>query len=315
MAVRLSSILFRNRSVGVEISPRGVFFALAGREATSVRLERVAARPFAPGAVRVSLREANILDPQAFRDRLVEAHAQLLHKGTRLSVTLPDAVGRVLLMEVEGRFKSRGEAIDIIRWKLKKNMPFDPADTHLDYQQLTVRENNEMLLLVTLVSRGVITQYEDLMVAAGFSPAHIDLNVFNLYRSFERHPGLPRNCSLISFFGGSLSIMMMNEAVPEFFRIKDLAGTPADDNRVYREICNSVLAYRERFPERAPNKALCIAAPDVRRGFCEMVGEATGCETLPLDVTATVKPSGDAPADQQTLFPFTAAIGAALRNL
>lgn len=313
--MRLSGILFRKKTIGVEIGPHGVFFALMGRDPSSVRLERVASRQFSPGVLKVSLREPNILEPQVFCDCLVEAHSMLLDKGTKFSVTLPDSVGRVLLMDVEGRFKSRSEAIDIIRWKLKKNIPFDPADTHLDYQQLMVRENNEMALLVTMVSRSVIAQYEDIMVGAGFSPTHIDLNIFNLYRSFEKHPALAQDYSLISFYGGSLSIMMMNDGVPEFLRIKDLSGISADDNRVYREICNSVLAYRDRFPERAPHKALCIAEPDMRRDFCEMVGEATGGETFPLDVKTTMKPSGDAPADQKTLFPFTAAIGAALRNL
>ena len=93
------------------------------------------------GTIHVSLREQNILDPKVFISQLKDAYNMLLYRGTRLSVTLPDTVGRVMLLDVEGRFKSRTEGLDIIRWKLKKSMPFDVADTHLDYQQLTVREN------------------------------------------------------------------------------------------------------------------------------------------------------------------------------
>lgn len=313
--MRLSANLFGKKSIGVEISPQGVACALLGGNAMSPRLERVAARPFAPGVVQPSLREPNILDAQAFGERLAETHALLLHKGTRLSVSLPDVVGRVLLMDVEGRFKNRNEALDIIRWKLKKNMPFDVSDTHLDYQQLRVRENNDMVLLVTLVSRSVIGQYEDLMVAAGFSPARIDLNCFNFYRSFEKRLALLENHALISFYNGSLSILICSDGLPEFIRVKALPGTLADDNRVFREISNSLLAYRERFPDRPPHKVACIAAPDVARDFCEMAAEASASETLLLEVKSTVKPSEYAPADQNTLFPFTAAIGAALRNL
>ena len=98
----------------------------------------------------------------------------LLYSGTRLSVTLPDTVGRIMMLDVEGRFKSRAEGLDIIRWKLKKSMPFDVADTHLDYQQLTVRENGDMALMVALVLAPVISQYEELLVAAGFMPSRID---------------------------------------------------------------------------------------------------------------------------------------------
>jgi len=312
--MQLSSF-FRKSSIGVEISPRGAAFALMTGNSASPRLERLAFRPFAPDVLRVSLREPNILDTQAFGDRLVEAHALLLHKGTRLSVTLPDTIGRVLLMDVEGRFKNRNEALDIIRWKLKKSMPFDVGDTHLDYQQLQVRDNNDMALLVTLVSRSVIGQYEDLMVTAGFAPARIDLNTFNLYRIFEKRLALLDECALISFYGSVLSILVVNEGIPEFLRIKQLGDTPAGDNRVYREISNSLLAYRERFPQHVPQKIFCVAAPNAAREFCDLVSEASESDALLLEAKTVVKPSANAPADQVTLFPFTAAIGAALRNL
>lgn len=314
--MRLSGMLLRRKSLGVEIGTTGVVFALLGGSAASPALERVASRPLAPGVVRGGLRELNILDPQAFCDCLRQAHGEILHAGTSLSVTLPDTVGRVLLMDVEERFKSRDEGMDIIRWKLKKSMPLDVSDIHLDYQKLMVRENNEIALLVTLVSRSVIGQYEELLVAADLVPARIDLNLFNIYRVFERSLALLDECALISFFNGSLSIMIMGEeGVPEFLRVKDLPGVSASDNRIYREISNSLMAYRERFPERVSHKVACVVSPEAAPLFREMVSAATSCEALLLETRDAVKPSPDAPADQTTLFPATAAIGAALRNL
>lgn len=313
--MRLADLLPGKKSVGVELAPRGVACALVGGGVQAPVLERVAFRPLPPGALRPSLREPNVTDGEAFSKCLTDAHALLLHRGTRLSVTLPDAVGRVILMDVEGRFKNRAEALDIIRWKLKKNMPFDLSESHLDYQQLKIRENNDMLLLVTLVSRSVIAQYEELMLAAGFSPGRIDLNAFNLCRVFERRLALLEEHALVSYYDGSLSIVIARDGVPDFFRIKELSGTPACDNRVFREIGNSLLAYRERHPERSPHRVACVAAPDLLADFCDMVAEATTFETVPLEVKAMVKPSEQAPADQPTLFPFTAAIGAALRSL
>ena len=139
-------MLFFQKSLGVEISPSGVAFALLSGSAAAPRLERVSYRSFTPGTIRVSLREQNILDPAGFTSQVKDAHNTLLYRGNRLSVTLPDTVGRIMLLDVEGRFKSRTEGLDIIRWKLKKSLPFDVADTHLDYQQLTVRENGSPAL-------------------------------------------------------------------------------------------------------------------------------------------------------------------------
>jgi len=309
------SMLFSRTSLGVEINPSGVAFALLGGSTAAPRLERVSYAPLAPGCLRISLREANILDPQSFSDAVRNAHNLLLHSGTRLSVTLPDTVGRIMMLDVEGRFKSRAEGLDIIRWKLKKNLPFDIADTHLDYQQLSVRENGDMALMVALVSRGVISQYEELLMAAGFTPARIDFNSFNLYRAFENRLELQEDLTLITFYDSTLSIMIFANGILEFQRVKELSGSSGVDSRVYMEINSSLKVYHDRFTERPINPVSCIAPPDVAREFCGMVAEATGVEPALLEIKSMLRPSDSAPADQESLFPFTTAVGAALRSL
>jgi len=308
-------MLLSRKSLGVEISPSGVAFALMGGTAAAPRLERVAHAPLAPGCLRVSLREANIIDTTAFCTAVRNAHNLLLYKGTRLSITLPDAVGRIMMLDVEGRFKSRSEGLDVIRWKLKKNLPFDAADTHLDYQQLGVRENGDMALMVALVSRTVISQYEEQIMSAGFTPVRIDFNSFNLYRAFENRLAPQDDLALISFYDSCLSIMMFSAGVLEFQRNKDLPGSVGVDSRVFMEINSSLKVYHDRFPDRTVQYICCVAPPDVARDFCGMVAEATGVEPALLELKSAVQPSDSAPADQETLFPFTTAVGAALRSL
>jgi type IV pilus assembly protein PilM len=308
-------MLFSQKSLGVEISPSGVAFALLGGSATAPRLERVSSAPLAPGSVRTSLRETNIIDPNAFIDALRSAHNLLLYNGTRFSVTLPDSVGHVMMLDVEGRFKSRAEGVDIIRWKLKKNLPFDISDTHLDYQQLCVRDNGDMALMVALVSRAVITQYEEQIVAAGFTPVRIDFNSFNLYRAFENRLAPQDDVTLVSFYDSTLSIMAFSDGVLEFQRVKDIPGSQGVDSRVFMEINSSLRVYRDRFPDRSVKNVSCIAHPVVARDFCGMVAEATGFEPALLEIKSVVRPSDSAPADQESLFPFTTAVGAALRSL
>lgn len=308
-------MLFSRKALGLEINHSGIHFALLGGSQDAPRLECVAARPLSPGTFKVSLREQNIHEPQHFIERIKEAYAMLLHRGNRLSLTLPDGVGRIMLLDVEGRFKSRSEGLDVIRWKLKKNLPFDISDTHLDYQMLKVNANGEMSLLVALVSHTVISQYEELVVAAGCVPARIELNAFSLCRAFEQRLSLLDEVLLISFYDNTLSIMEFSNGVPSFLRIKELFGVSAVDSRAFIEINNSLLVFRERFPERLITKVACIAEPDMMAEFCDMATEATGVVPLQLEVKRVIKPTDSSPADQQSLFPYTAAIGAALRSL
>ena len=308
-------MLFASNLIGVEISPHGVVCALTGGSAASPRIERVAHAPFSPHTLQISLREQNVLDPDAFVAGLKSAYNLLLCRSDRVAVSLPDAVSRIMLLDLEGRFKSRAEALDLIRWKLKKSMPLDSSDTHLDYQQLSVRENGNLALLVAIVSRTVISQYEDLITNAGLSLARIDCNTFNICRLFDRRMSLQDDCILISFYKSTLSIVAFSKGIPEFIRSKDLSGTLATDNRVYMEITNSLLVYKERFPERTMQTIFCVASPDVAQNFQEMVAEATGLTPALLEAKGAVTPGNSAPGDQARLFPCTAAIGAALRSL
>jgi type IV pilus assembly protein PilM len=307
-------MLFAINHIGVEINPHGVTCALAGGSAASQRVERVTHAPFPAGTLHVSLRERNVKDADAFVTGLKSACNQLLCKTTRVAVSLPDAACRIMLLDHEGRFKSHSEALDLIRWKLKKSIPFDNADTLIDYQQLTIRENGDLALMVAMASRTVISQYEDLITLAGFSPARIDCNSLNICRLFDRRLSLHEDAILISFYGSTLSIVAFSGGIPEFFRSKDLSGTAATDSRVYMEINSSFLVYKERFPELPMQTVFCCAAPDVAREFQEIVAEAIGLTPILLETKEAVTPGNSAPGDQARLFPCTAAIGAALRS-
>lgn len=309
------SMLFGRKSLGVEVKPTGVAFAMLSGSVASPHLERVSYAPMVPGSVRISLREPNILDPQGFSEAVRNAHNLLLHSGTRLSITLPDAVGRVMMLDVEGRFKSRAEGLDIIRWKLKKNIPFDIADTHLDYQQLKLRENGDMALMIVLVSRSVISQYEDVFVSAGFTPARIDFNSFNLYRAFENRLSIQDDVAVISFYEGTLSVLVFVDGTLEFQRVKEIPGSQGVDSRVYMEINSSLMVYRDRNPDRPVEHVACISSHESAREFSGLVAEATGITPSLLEIKSIVKSADTAPVDQESLFPYTSAIGAALRSL
>jgi type IV pilus assembly protein PilM len=152
-------------------------------------------------------------------------------------------------------------------------------------------------------------------MSAGFTPARIDFNSFNLYRAFENRLDPQDDVTLITFYDSTLSIMVFVDGILEFQRVKELPGSRGVDSRVYMEINSSLKVYRERFPEHAVNHVSCVAPPDVAREFCGMVAEATEVEPVLLEIKSSVRPANSAPADQETLFRYTTAIGAALRSL
>ncbi|KAF0218292.1 MAG: type IV pilus assembly protein [Geobacteraceae bacterium] len=308
-------MLFAKKALGIEISQEGVKMALVGGKRDLLSLDAYGAAPFPADTVKFSLREANIHNPAAFVAGIRETYLKLLTSTVRASVSLPDSIGRVMLMDLETRFKSKAEGADIIRWKLKKSFPFDINEAHLDYQVLRENDSGEISALVSLISRQVLNQYEDLFAEAGLQPNRIDFTTFNLFNLFSKRLELAENAAVMICYGEVISIMIFYGGTLEFYRTKDIPGGMIEANRVFREISNSLLVYGDRHPGHSMQEVFCIAYNEDAEAFSAVVTEATGLEPVLLDVERIVARKNGFAADRKTLHTLTAALGAAIRNL
>lgn len=301
-------MLMSRKALGMELSNEGLSFALASGGKTPT-VEAGLSLPFAPGTLQFSRREPNITDPRSFVAMVKEAHLRLLSKERTVSVSLPDATGRVVLLDLEARLKNREEGLDIIRWKLKKSLPFDISTVHLDYQTLEERENGSVSLLVSLISRSVITQYEELLIEAGLEPKFLDFTSFNLFRLFSPRLELADNCAFVSFYAGAMTVLIFHGGVLSFYRSKETAG---DAQNLFSEVNSSFLVYGDRHPGQVVGEVFCMTGPNEAEGFRSLVAEASGFEPVLLDLERMVsRANGSGP----TLHALAGSLGAALRSL
>lgn len=308
-------MLFAKNALGMEIGQDGVKFALVGGKRELPRLDAYLVAPFPADTVKLSLREPNVQNTSGFVAGIRESYLRLLTPIKRVSVSLPDSIGRVMLLNLETRFKNREEGRDIIRWKLKKSLPFDIGEVHLDYQVLTERETGEIVTLVALVSRQVVNQYEELLLEAGLEPGKIDFTTFNRYRLFANRLELAEYAAFMTCFGKSVSILIFNSGILEFYRSKEIPGTSLDADRVFREINSSLLVHKERHPGHTINQVYCSASTDEAELFRSVVAETVGLEPLSLDVDRVVSRKEGLTVDNKTLNLLSASLGAATRNL
>ena len=297
--------------MGLELSSEGLRFAQVTGGKTP-RLDAGLLAPFPAGTLQFSRREANVTNPQAFVAQVREAHLRLLTKEKGVSVSLPDATGRVVLLDLEARFKNREEGLDIIRWKLKKSLPFDISQVHLDYQNLAEKENGAVLLLVSLISRAVVTQYEELLLAAGLEPKLIDFTSFNLYRLFAPRLEISENGAFVTFYGGAMTVLIFYGGVLSFYRTKETVG---EAQNLYREVNSSFLVYHDRYPGQAVSEVFCMAGAADAETFRSLVAEASGLEPVLLDLDRMVTLGRGLALDRETLHALAGSLGAALRSL
>lgn len=152
--------------VGCEITSGRIIAARASQKTGS--LEMFATRQLAQGAVVPSLTGANVQDAAALRNAISGAMTPVSGKSRDVVAVLPDAVVRVLLLEFEDLPAKAQEADGVIRFRLKKSLPFNVEQAAISCD---IRRANGTIQVVAAVSpREIINEYETAFRDAGYSP-------------------------------------------------------------------------------------------------------------------------------------------------
>ncbi len=307
--------MFGKQSLGLEISHDGLKMVSVSGKRTAPKLNSFSVHDFPDETVKFSFKELNITNPARFTSIIRETYVKLLSPATRVSLSLPDSLGRVMLLNLETRFKNKQEGADVIRWKLKKNFPLDIDSIHLDYQILGESETGEMVTLVSTITKRIVNQYEELLLESGLEPSHIDFTTFNLYRLFSERLEISDNSVFLSFFGESLSITIFYEGILAFYRSKEIRSGRFEAERIFREINSSLLAYRNSHPGQVFNDVFCATSLDETKDFSVIVAEATGVEPAWLHAGDFVVGKNGVSCNGKTLQNLSPALGAAMRSL
>jgi type IV pilus assembly protein PilM len=145
---------------------------LAGRMSDSAGLiESCAARELAPGSVVPDLTENNLLQPERVREAIREAVGSVGGRTRDVIGVLPDAAVRVALLDFDTLPPKREEAEGVVRFRLKKSLPFDVEKARVSYHAQPSPTGLRVVAAVALA--GVVEDYEAAFRDAGFSPGII----------------------------------------------------------------------------------------------------------------------------------------------
>jgi type IV pilus assembly protein PilM len=151
-------------SVVVEIA--GTHVAAARWGGKGEHLQGVAAEPLPAGAVMPSPVEANVPQPEAVRSVLRRIFGRVEPGGAPVALLVPDPVVRVFILPFDTLPRRASDALPLLRWRLKKSVPFDVEDTVVSWMRQGGREGG--LEVVTAVARQpIIREYETLIEPFG----------------------------------------------------------------------------------------------------------------------------------------------------
>jgi type IV pilus assembly protein PilM len=160
--------------VACEIMPQGV--VVARSVDAGAPLSAVARVSLAEGAIAPSLKPGNIVDRVAVTAAIRKALEQIGERhNTRdanLSLVIPDSAVRVLLLDFEALPGRLSEALPLVRFRLKKLLPFDADEAMVTYQVMSSSKSIVRVLAVA-IPRDVLSEYETVAREAGFEPGSV----------------------------------------------------------------------------------------------------------------------------------------------
>jgi type IV pilus assembly protein PilM len=132
-------------------------------------LDGFAIEPLAPGAIFPTPVEANVIDTADVRAAVGRVFSRLRAKNEDVALLVPDSVIRVFVLHFDVFPRKAEEAIPILRWRLKKSVPFEAEETLISYMRQNPRE--EGVDIVTGLARlRIVREYESLVESVGMMP-------------------------------------------------------------------------------------------------------------------------------------------------
>ena len=125
--------------------------------------------PLAGGALAPGLKVPNVADRGAVTAALESALGEVNAKTRDLTLVIPDAAARVLLLDFDTLPAKRSDAMPVVRFRLRKMVPFDVESAAVSYQVMG-EQAGQLSVLVTVMPGEVLAEYEGLVRNAGYTP-------------------------------------------------------------------------------------------------------------------------------------------------
>jgi type IV pilus assembly protein PilM len=155
-----------------EIRPEGVTagYAAGGKRAAEEAVLAFAA--LGEGALTPGLKTPNLADRAAVVAALESALSATNARDRDTTLVIPDAAARVLLLDFDTLPARRQDALPVVKFRLRKMVPFDVETAAVSYQVMTQKEGH-MSALVTVMPGDVLEEYESALREAGYEPGAV----------------------------------------------------------------------------------------------------------------------------------------------
>ncbi len=205
-------------------------------------LEVSAARELAPGSVVPDLVENNLRQKDAVLSGIDSALGSVAGRSKDVIAIVPDAAVRVMLVEFDTLPSDQEEALGVVRFRLKKSLPFDVEKAKVSYHAQKV--NNEVKVVAAVALGTVIEDYEAAFRDAGFNPGVVLASTLAALGAAEAK----KPTMVIKVDAHTTSIAILNEDQLQLFRtLENARGVTINGEQLAEEVYPSIVFFQDTY--------------------------------------------------------------------
>ena len=167
--------------LGIEFRPNEIVVARFDQDGRG-EMDLCLRAPIPKGVVDFSMLRPNFNEPELLGHFIEKLFEEAGVKGHRIGLTLPDTLARISLVELPQAPRSSGEAQELLRFRLKKSLPFDAGQARLSFQSVAA---GAPTYLTGIMHEEVIGQYERLFADLGFHVGVVETSSLSLLKLWE----------------------------------------------------------------------------------------------------------------------------------
>ena len=309
--------------LGLDLRPAEMSLVRIQSKRGKPEINLSASQPLPEGALAFRMLEPNILDRAALTHAV---ESLLLRSGAsgakRLALSLPDPLVRVSIVELQEAPRSSSETLDMLKFTLRKSLPFDVDDARIAFERLPASVSKEPRYLTGVMHEAVVSEYETLFADMGFHVGLILPSSLSLLHILESQAERSLAPGADYFFVNlereyfSLTLVRDREA-PVLSRTLGLRETegptvPYGEEDFLQEIIPTSIYYREKLGGSSLERVYVRSLrPDLGNAR-QILEEQFETPTEPFNLMSVLSSAADVDIDPALAERVAAAAGAAI---
>lgn len=247
-----------------------------------------------PGMIRASFTGKNIADPKAICQKLSAGLKEAENSEGYAAVLMPEICQKSFVLPFDKLPKSPREQEEIIRFRIKKQMPVLSENTRLSFDVLN---GDKVRVIAVLARRSVIEEYEDLIKEGGLKVGMVGVPIISLANLIDRKG--EKDFLLVSIEEGSHSMIASVRSEVVLCRqkasVSGLSGEGGRINSLIQDIENTMNFIEDHESKRIDEIWIRMGLIRDREKVLEELISRFSCPVRPIESRVR----GRLPADEK----------------